>query len=85
MAVTETFVLEGHIVGSLLLAEVLDLGVDAGADHVRREVSIGRTATGFHRTTDLATVVRVADRSSHRGGVTDVGPSLRQLADLLEA
>lgn len=49
MAVTETFVLEGHIVDSLLLAKVLDLVLESGADYVLTEVSIGRTATDTSR------------------------------------
>ena len=42
---TETFVLDGHIVDSLLLAKVLDLVLEMGADYELVEVSIGRTAT----------------------------------------
>jgi lysine-ketoglutarate reductase/saccharopine dehydrogenase-like protein (TIGR00300 family) len=45
MASTETFVLDGHIVDSLLLAKVLDLVLEAGADYELVEVDIGRTAT----------------------------------------
>src|SRR4051794_37996527 len=45
MASTETFVLDGHIVDSLLLAKVLDLVVEAGADYELVHVDIGRTAT----------------------------------------
>ncbi len=40
---TETVVVAGHIVDSLILAKVLDLVVDAGADYVMAEVVIGRS------------------------------------------
>jgi lysine-ketoglutarate reductase/saccharopine dehydrogenase-like protein (TIGR00300 family) len=40
---TETVVLEGHIVDSLLLPKVLDLILEAGADYRMGEVEIGRT------------------------------------------
>ena len=41
---TETIVLEGHIVDSLLLAKVLDAIVDAGADYQITDFHVGRTA-----------------------------------------
>ena len=40
---TETVVLEGHIVDSLLLAKVLDLVVEAGADYRIEQFELGRT------------------------------------------
>ncbi|MGH9246151.1 MAG: TIGR00300 family protein [Acidimicrobiales bacterium] len=40
---TETVVLEGHIVDSLLLPKVLDLILDAGADYRIDDVLIGKT------------------------------------------
>lgn len=49
MTVTETFVLEGHIVDSLLLAKVLDLVLELGADYELSEVVIGRTASDVSR------------------------------------
>ncbi len=43
-AATETVVLSGHIVDSLILAKVLDLILDAGADYEVSEFDMGRTA-----------------------------------------
>jgi len=43
MAVVETFQVEGHIVDSLILAKILDLILEAGADYRLVEVDIGRT------------------------------------------
>ena len=40
---TETIELEGHIVDSLLLAKVLDLVLEAGADYRITSFDIGRT------------------------------------------
>jgi lysine-ketoglutarate reductase/saccharopine dehydrogenase-like protein (TIGR00300 family) len=45
MDVVETFVLEGHIVDSLILPKVLDLVLERGADYRLTEVDIGRTPT----------------------------------------
>jgi lysine-ketoglutarate reductase/saccharopine dehydrogenase-like protein (TIGR00300 family) len=42
---TETVGLEGHIVDSLLLAKVLDVIVDAGAEYRIDDFDVGRTAT----------------------------------------
>jgi lysine-ketoglutarate reductase/saccharopine dehydrogenase-like protein (TIGR00300 family) len=47
--VTEAFVLEGHIVDSLLLAKVLDLVLESGADYELDEVTIGRTSSDTSR------------------------------------
>ncbi len=41
----ETFEVEGHIVDSLILAKILDLVLDAGADYRIVEFSIGKTTT----------------------------------------
>jgi lysine-ketoglutarate reductase/saccharopine dehydrogenase-like protein (TIGR00300 family) len=41
---TETIEVEGHIIDSLVLAKVLDLIVDAGADYRMVDVEIGRTS-----------------------------------------
>lgn len=49
MAVVESFEVEGHIVDSLILAKVLDLIVDAGADYRLVDVDIGRTTTDTSR------------------------------------
>ncbi|HEV8297669.1 MAG TPA: TIGR00300 family protein [Acidimicrobiales bacterium] len=46
---TETIVLEGHIVDSLILAKVLDAILDAGADYSIIEFAIGRTALDVSR------------------------------------
>jgi lysine-ketoglutarate reductase/saccharopine dehydrogenase-like protein (TIGR00300 family) len=46
---TETIVLEGHIVDSLLLAKVLDAIVDAQADYQIVDFHVGRTATDTSR------------------------------------
>src|SRR5262245_42263666 len=40
---TETVVLDGHIVDSLILAKILDLVLDAGADYRIDEFEIGKT------------------------------------------
>src|SRR4051812_33841645 len=45
MAVVETFEVEGHIVDSLILAKVLDLILESGADYRMLDFDIGRTAT----------------------------------------
>ena len=45
METVETFVLEGHIVDSLILPKVLDLVLERGADYRLLEVDIGRTPT----------------------------------------
>jgi lysine-ketoglutarate reductase/saccharopine dehydrogenase-like protein (TIGR00300 family) len=42
---TEMVGLEGHILDSLLLAKVLDLIVDAGAEYAIDDFNVGRTAT----------------------------------------
>lgn len=49
MPAVETFRVEGHIVDSLILAKILDLILDAGADYRLTEVDIGRTATDTSR------------------------------------
>ncbi len=49
MAAVELFEVEGHIVDSLILAKVLDLILDAGADYRLVDVEIGRTATDTSR------------------------------------
>src|SRR5690349_8823812 len=48
--VTETVALEGHIVDSLLLAKVLDLVVESGADYRIDEFELGRTNVDPSRT-----------------------------------
>ena len=49
MTVVETFEVEGHIVDSLILAKILDLILDAGADYRLVDVDIGRTTTDTSR------------------------------------
>src|SRR5438132_10581620 len=48
---TEVVELEGHIVDSLLLAKVLDLIVEAGADYQIEEFELGKTNVDPSRTT----------------------------------
>src|SRR4051812_17199522 len=48
---TETIELEGHIVDSLLLAKVLDLILESGADYRIEEFEIGKTNIDTSRTT----------------------------------
>ena len=48
---TETVELEGHIVDSLLLAKVLDLIVESGADYRIEEFQLGKTNVDPSRTT----------------------------------
>lgn len=45
MAASETFEVHGHIVDSLILAKILDLILDAGADYRLDDVAIGRGPT----------------------------------------
>ncbi len=40
---TQTIVLEGHIINSLLLPKVLDIIEDGGGDHYIEDIQIGRT------------------------------------------
>ncbi|MCU1453987.1 MAG: uncharacterized protein JWN46_2133 [Acidimicrobiales bacterium] len=49
MPVTETFTVEGHIVDSLILAKILDLILETGADYRLGDVQIGRTASDTSR------------------------------------
>ncbi|MDQ3897921.1 MAG: TIGR00300 family protein [Actinomycetota bacterium] len=44
MSATEVVEVEGHIIDSLILAKVLDVIVDAGADYRMFDVEIGRTS-----------------------------------------
>jgi lysine-ketoglutarate reductase/saccharopine dehydrogenase-like protein (TIGR00300 family) len=46
---SEVVEVEGHIIDSLILAKVLDVIVDAGADYRMLEVTIGRTNTDASR------------------------------------
>ena len=46
---TETVELQGHIIDSLILAKVLDVIIDAGADYRLVDVDIGRTNTDASR------------------------------------
>src|SRR4051812_21764951 len=48
---TETVELEGHIVDSLLLAKVLDLILESGADYRIEEFELGKTNVDPSRTT----------------------------------
>ena len=74
----ETFQVEGHIVDSLILAKVLDLILDAGADYRLVEVDIGKTSTDTSRAVieitaaDEATIGRLAEQLQVHG-VNPVG------------
>src|SRR6476620_2610205 len=48
---TETVALAGHIVDSLLLAKVLDLILEAGADYRIEEIEVGKTRLDPSHTT----------------------------------
>lgn len=56
MPVVETFGVEGHIVDSLILAKILDLILEAGADYRLLEVDIGRTVNDPSRAVVEVTV-----------------------------
>ncbi|MCU1453952.1 MAG: uncharacterized protein JWN46_2098, partial [Acidimicrobiales bacterium] len=56
MPVTETFTVEGHIVDSLILAKLLDLILETGADYRLVDVQIGRTASDTSRAVIEVTV-----------------------------
>ena len=70
MAVVETFEVEGHIVDSLILAKVLDLILESGADYRMLDFEIGRTSTDPSR---AAIEVTAADEGA-----------LARLAELLQ-
>ena len=87
MAVVETFQVEGHIVDSLILAKVLDLILEAGADYRMVDVTIGRTATDPSRAVfevtavDDDTLARLAEQLQVHG----VNPTGAEDAVLEEA
>ena len=87
MAAVETFQVEGHIVDSLILAKVLDLILDAGADYRLVEVDIGKTSTDTSRAVieitaaDEATIGRLAEQLQVHG----VNPVGAEDAELVEA
>jgi lysine-ketoglutarate reductase/saccharopine dehydrogenase-like protein (TIGR00300 family) len=58
---TETVELQGHIIDSLILAKVLDVILDAGADYRVVDVEIGRTNTDSSR---ARLEISTADRES---------------------
>jgi lysine-ketoglutarate reductase/saccharopine dehydrogenase-like protein (TIGR00300 family) len=68
MPVVETFEVEGHIVDSLILAKVLDLVLEAGADYRMVAVDIGRTSVDPSRAvlevtaTDDAAIGRLTEQ-----------------------
>jgi lysine-ketoglutarate reductase/saccharopine dehydrogenase-like protein (TIGR00300 family) len=87
MPQVETFQVEGHIVDSLILAKVLDLILDAGADYRLVEVDIGKTSTDTSRAvieitaTDEATIGRLAEQLQVHG----VNPVATEDAELVAA
>jgi lysine-ketoglutarate reductase/saccharopine dehydrogenase-like protein (TIGR00300 family) len=87
MSQVETFQVEGHIVDSLILAKVLDLILEAGADYRLVEVDIGKTSTDSSRAvieitaTDEAAIGRLAEQLQVHG----VNPVAADDAALVEA
>ena len=73
MDVRDTFVLDGHIVDSLILPKVLDLVLDAGCDYELIDVEIGRSPTDTSRAVlqvtapDEATLAAVAEQLRVQG------------------
>jgi lysine-ketoglutarate reductase/saccharopine dehydrogenase-like protein (TIGR00300 family) len=73
MGATETFVLEGHIVDSLILPKVLDLVLESGSDYRLIDVVIGRTPTDPSRVVievdapDEATLATLAEQLQVQG------------------
>lgn len=73
MPVVETFKVEGHIVDSLILAKILDLILEAGADYRLTEVEIGRTVNDPSRAVveitidDAAALARLAEQLQVHG------------------
>lgn len=73
MAATERFVLEGHVVDSLILPKVLDLVLDAGCDYELAEVAIGRSPIDTSRVVidvtapDDATLATLAEQLQVQG------------------
>lgn len=73
MPITESYELAGHIVDSLLLAKVLDLVLESGADYRLDDIDIGRTATDTSRVRieitvdDEAHLVRLAEQLQVHG------------------
>src|SRR5688572_33142197 len=73
MPATETFVLEGHIVDSLILPKVLDLVLESGSDYRLLDVVIGRTPTDPSRAVievdapDDATLAALAEQLQVQG------------------
>ncbi len=73
MGAIETFVLEGHIVDSLILPKVLDLVLESGSDYRLLDVAIGRTPTDPSRAViqvdapDEATLAALAEQLQVQG------------------
>ncbi len=87
MTAVESFVVEGHIVDSLILAKVLDLILDAGADYRLLDVDIGRTASDTSRA-QIEITARDADdieRIAELLQVHGVNPTSVEDADLQAA
>ncbi|MCU1351710.1 MAG: uncharacterized protein JWM05_919 [Acidimicrobiales bacterium] len=87
--VTETFEVEGHIVDSLILAKILDLIVESGADYRLVDVQIGRTATDTSRVLvevtapDEDAVERLAEQLQvHGANPTEITDAEIEVADL---
>ncbi len=89
MEVVETFGVEGHIVDSLILAKVLDLILEAGADYRMVDVQIGRTSTDPSRAVfevtaaDDDALVRLAEQLQvHGANPLTSGDAVLAAADL---
>ena len=89
MPVVETFQVEGHIVDSLILAKVLDLILESGADYRLLDVDIGRTTTDSSRAVievtadDDDAITRLAEQLQvHGANPTGAGDAVLQAADL---
>jgi len=84
----EVFEVEGHIVDSLILAKILDLIIDSGADYRLIEVDIGRTVTDPSRArievtaADDADLVRLSEvLQVHGANRAAVGDAVMEVAD----
>ncbi len=87
MTAVETFEVEGHIVDSLILAKVLDLILDSGADYRLTDVQIGRTSTDTSRARIEITAGEDADidRLAELLQVHGVNPAVVEDAELTTA
>jgi lysine-ketoglutarate reductase/saccharopine dehydrogenase-like protein (TIGR00300 family) len=85
--VVETFVLEGHIVDSLILPKVLDLVLEAGSDYRLVEVDVGRAPADPSRAVievtapDETTLAKLAEQLQVQGAnPLDSGDAITEAA-----